>query len=49
VQLPVTELVAARYRGIVDALPDADHAAALLALEALNPGARVGTAPDRLP
>lgn len=49
VRLPVAELVAERYRSIAATLPDADHAAALLALEALNPGTRVGAAPDRLP
>ena len=49
VKLPVTELVAQRYHSILEALPNADHAAALLALEALNPGVRVGALPDRLP
>lgn len=48
-RLPVTELVTARYRSIVDLLPNADHAAALLALESLNPGARLGDAADQLP
>jgi 3-hydroxyisobutyrate dehydrogenase-like beta-hydroxyacid dehydrogenase len=49
VQLPVAELVSARYRGIVDVLPNADHAAALLALELINPGVRLGDAADQLP
>jgi 2-hydroxy-3-oxopropionate reductase len=48
VTLPVTELVTQRYQGIVDVYPQADHSAALLALERDNPGQRVGTAPDRL-
>jgi 2-hydroxy-3-oxopropionate reductase len=48
-RLPVTELVAERYRSILNALPHADHAAALIALERLNPGKRVGIAPDKLP
>lgn len=49
VRLPVTELVAERYRSILADLPHADQSAALLALERLNPGIRVGTGPDRLP
>jgi 3-hydroxyisobutyrate dehydrogenase-like beta-hydroxyacid dehydrogenase len=49
VALPVTSLVTERYESIRDAYPQADHAAALLALERLNPGHRVGDAPDRLP
>jgi 3-hydroxyisobutyrate dehydrogenase-like beta-hydroxyacid dehydrogenase len=49
VQLPVAELVSARYRSIVDVLPNADHAAALLALELINPGVRLGDAADQLP
>lgn len=48
VRLPVTELVTQRYESIAALFPQADHAAALLALERLNPGQRVGTAPDRL-
>jgi 3-hydroxyisobutyrate dehydrogenase-like beta-hydroxyacid dehydrogenase len=47
--LPVTALVAERYASIVDELPRADHAAALLALEKMNPGQRLGDAPDLLP
>jgi 2-hydroxy-3-oxopropionate reductase len=49
VALPVTSLVTERYESIRDVYPQADHAAALLALECLNPGQRVGDAPDRLP
>lgn len=47
-QLPFTELVTQRYQTLVESVPQADHAAALLGLEALNPGLRLGTAPDRL-
>jgi len=47
-QLPFTELVTQRYQTLVESVPQADHAAALLGLEALNPGQRLGTAPDRL-
>ncbi len=49
IRLPVTELVTERYRSILEQLPDADQCAALLALEQLNPGMRVGTGPDQLP
>lgn len=48
-QLPLTELVAQRYQSILASLPHADHSAALIALERLNPGKRVGEAPDILP
>ncbi|MBA5639162.1 NAD(P)-dependent oxidoreductase [Duganella sp. LX20W] len=48
VTLPVTELVTQRYETIEQVYPQADHSAALLALERLNPGQRVGTAPDKL-
>jgi 3-hydroxyisobutyrate dehydrogenase-like beta-hydroxyacid dehydrogenase len=48
VVLPVTELVTQRYLSIENVYPQADHSAALLALELSNPGQRVGTAPDRL-
>lgn len=47
--LPVAELVTRRYESIETALPNADHAAALLALETLNPGIRLGNAADQLP
>ncbi|WP_420476877.1 NAD(P)-dependent oxidoreductase [Noviherbaspirillum sp. ST9] len=49
VSLPVAELVTQTYRSILDAVPHADQSAALLALERLNPGKRVGDAPDKLP
>ena len=49
VHLPVAELVTQTYRSILDILPNADQSAALLALERLNPGKRVGSAPDKLP
>nr|WP_260117415.1 NAD(P)-dependent oxidoreductase [Pseudoduganella albidiflava] len=49
IALPVTSLVTERYESIGDEYPQADHAAALLALERLNPGQRVGDAPDQLP
>lgn len=49
VQLPVTELVTQLYRSILDAVPNADQSAALLALERLNPGKRVSNTPDKLP
>jgi len=45
--LPVTELVTQRYETLASTHATADHAAALLALEALNPGQRLGSAPDR--
>ena len=48
ITLPLTQLVTERYQAIVGELAQADHAAALLGLEQLNPGQRVGTAPDRL-
>ena len=47
--LPVSELVATLYCGIMDNLANADQAAALLALERQNPGKRLGSAPDLLP
>ena len=46
--LPVTQLVAQRYEALAGAHPTADHSAALLALEQLNPGRRLGDAPDKL-
>jgi 3-hydroxyisobutyrate dehydrogenase-like beta-hydroxyacid dehydrogenase len=47
--LPVTALVTEQYQSIAADLPHADHAAALLALERLNPGQRLGDSPDQLP
>jgi 2-hydroxy-3-oxopropionate reductase len=49
VRLPVTDLVTRQYETIEGDLPHADHAAALIALERMNPGKRVGEAADRLP
>jgi 3-hydroxyisobutyrate dehydrogenase-like beta-hydroxyacid dehydrogenase len=49
VQLPVTELVTERYRSILHSMPKADQSAALLALEQLNAGVRVGLHADQLP
>jgi 2-hydroxy-3-oxopropionate reductase len=49
ITLPVAELVTESYRSILDAVPNADQSAALLALERLNPGKRVGEGPDKLP
>jgi len=48
ITLPVTQLVTERYQALVETVPQADHSAALLGLEELNPGQRVGTAPDQL-
>jgi 2-hydroxy-3-oxopropionate reductase len=47
--LPVTELVTRQYETIEHSLPTADHAAALLALERMNPGLRLGGVADQLP
>ncbi len=47
--LPVTALVTEHYRAIADDHPAADQSAALLALEKINPGQRLGDAPDQLP
>ncbi|MDB5805720.1 MAG: NAD(P)-dependent oxidoreductase [Betaproteobacteria bacterium] len=49
VVLPVTALVTGQYASIIDDCPRADHSAALLALEKMNPGQRLGEAPDQLP
>ena len=49
ITLPVTELVTQCYRSILGAVPNADQSAALLALERLNPGRRLGQKPDQLP
>jgi 2-hydroxy-3-oxopropionate reductase len=49
VVLPVTQLVTKQYETIEAELPRADHSAALLALERMNPGKRLGEAPDILP
>jgi 2-hydroxy-3-oxopropionate reductase len=47
--LPVTELVATAYRSILNAVPNADQSAVLLAVERLNPSRRLGDAADKLP
>jgi 2-hydroxy-3-oxopropionate reductase len=49
VTLPVTELVTRQYETIEAELPSADHSAALIALERMNPGKRVGSNADNLP
>ncbi len=46
-QLPVTSLVTDLYHHIQETFANADQAAALLALEALNPGRRLGTSDDK--
>lgn len=47
--LPLATAATRSYESIEAELGGADHAAALLALERINPGQRLGTAPDRLP
>jgi 2-hydroxy-3-oxopropionate reductase len=47
--LPLTSAAARSYETIEGELGSADHAAALLALERINPGQRVGSGPDLLP
>jgi 2-hydroxy-3-oxopropionate reductase len=47
--LPLSAAAARRYELIEGELGGADHAAALLALERINPGQRVGDGPDKLP
>ena len=49
VVLPVTALVTDTYRSIEHDYPRADQSAALLAVEKLNPGQRLGDKPDQLP
>jgi 3-hydroxyisobutyrate dehydrogenase-like beta-hydroxyacid dehydrogenase len=49
IALPLTALVTERYESIGAQLATADHSAALLALEQLNPGHRLGSEPDQLP
>jgi 2-hydroxy-3-oxopropionate reductase len=49
VVLPVAALVTDNYQSIAADLAGADHAAALIALERMNPGQRVGSGPDKLP
>jgi len=47
VQLPVSALVTDLYRSILAKVPNADQSAALLALEQMNPGKRLGMAADK--
>lgn len=49
IQLPVTSLVAECFHSILDEVPNADQSAALIALEQMNPGKRLGDQPDQLP
>jgi 3-hydroxyisobutyrate dehydrogenase-like beta-hydroxyacid dehydrogenase len=49
VRLPLTDLVTRQYETIETALAGADHAAALIALERMNPGKRLGSRADQLP
>lgn len=49
VVLPVTALVTQHYQYIAGQFPRADQSAALLAVEKLNPGQRLGAGPDQLP
>ncbi|HVL76674.1 MAG TPA: NAD(P)-dependent oxidoreductase [Noviherbaspirillum sp.] len=48
-QLPLAEIVAGQFCDLLPHFPAADQAAALLALERINPGWRLGTTEDRLP
>lgn len=48
-KLPLTELATEMYRILMSMTPNADQGAALLALEKLNPGKRLGSGEDRLP
>jgi 3-hydroxyisobutyrate dehydrogenase-like beta-hydroxyacid dehydrogenase len=47
--LPLTSAATRNYETLEAELPHADHAAALLALEQMNPGQRVGSGVDQLP
>ena len=47
--LPLAEQITQHYHSLLDVVPHADQSAILLALEAINPGLRLGTAADRLP
>lgn len=49
VRLPVTDLVTRHYETLAAELPAADHAAALIGLERINPGRRLGDRDDILP
>ena len=47
--LPLASVVTQNYQSIEGDFPGADHSAALLALEKMNPGQRLGDGPDQLP
>ena len=49
VVLPMAALVTEAYQSIEGEYPQADHSAALLALEKKNPGQRLGSGVDQLP
>ncbi len=46
-KLPVSELVTDLYHSILGSLPNADQSAALIAIEQMNPGKRVGKEADK--
>lgn len=46
-ELPLTKRVAELFNGLLENHAEADQAAALLALEAINPSIRLGDGPDR--
>ena len=46
-ELPLTKRVAELFNGLLENHAEADQAAALLALEAINPTVRLGDGPDR--
>ena len=48
-KLPLTELATETYRALMGMTPNADQAAALLALEKLNPAHRLASGEDKLP
>lgn len=48
-KLPVASQVQQRFAVLAESIPAADHSAALLGLEADNPGIRLGSAQDCLP
>lgn len=47
--LPLTEVVKQLFDSLLTRVPHADQSAALLAIETLNPGLRLGVIPDQLP
>lgn len=47
--LPLTALVGESFNSILPTVPQADQSAALLALEQINPGIRLGNSADQLP